>query len=520
MASRSTELPLGTALEHGQPKSWQDVGRDILDFLSALSGDLSRSRWRAREHAIRQLMAAPISLVDTGLKWRNALGDHSCLNQHDSIHRHDHCRDRLALGLGLAPRVFGTGAESRRASGRRGQRQRSAGGSGGGSYEGFIDEVSCQVVRGWAWNPAQPDAAVTIELYDGDRLRAHGDADQFRPDLRDGGKGNGNHVFHEADAGRVQGRQDARGSRGDQRHEPRVEAGRGHHRVADVRAVGDVGTPMTAARPRTARLVTIAVALYVIGTLVAILLHRHLFGDAAWYLVKVLSDGQVVNLEPGLHALYRSRWFAFQFTQAPLLWASEIGVTNLTALSWIYGLTMYAHRVVSLLLCWIWLKDKRLFLFPLASLFAGSINADLYIVSETHFLLSLVWPLFVLLLAADLTPRRRVVARVDRDSDAAGLRVDAVLRTAARRRGRAARAIALAGGPRSRAVPGARGVVQPRNDLRARRERLAARRRRIAARSCPAFRMRWRAGISGSPPRSCSSRSCPSSSISGRGIGR
>jgi hypothetical protein len=74
----------------------------------------------------------------------------------------------------------------------------SAGGSGGGNYEGFIDEVSCQVVRGWAWNPAQPDAAVTIELYDGERLVHTVAADKFRPDLRDGGKGNGNHVFHEA----------------------------------------------------------------------------------------------------------------------------------------------------------------------------------------------------------------------------------------------------------------------------------------------------------------------------------
>ena len=74
----------------------------------------------------------------------------------------------------------------------------STGGGTGGSYEGFIDEVSCQVVRGWAWNPSQPDAALTIELYDGDRLLRTIVADQFRPDLRDGGKGNGRHVFHEA----------------------------------------------------------------------------------------------------------------------------------------------------------------------------------------------------------------------------------------------------------------------------------------------------------------------------------
>jgi hypothetical protein len=91
-----------------------------------------------------------------------------------------------------------------------------------------------------------------------------------------------------------------------------------------------------------------------------------------------------------------------------VLWASRLGVTDLTELSWIFGLGLYFHRALSLFLCWIWLKDKRLFLFPLASLFAGSINGDVYIVSEAHFLLSLVWPLLVLLLCADLTPARRV----------------------------------------------------------------------------------------------------------------
>jgi hypothetical protein len=67
-----------------------------------------------------------------------------------------------------------------------------------GGYEGFIDEVSCQIVRGWAWDPSRPDAALTIELYDGDRLLKSVVADQLRPDLLDGGKGNGRHVFREA----------------------------------------------------------------------------------------------------------------------------------------------------------------------------------------------------------------------------------------------------------------------------------------------------------------------------------
>lgn len=67
-----------------------------------------------------------------------------------------------------------------------------------GAYEGFLDEVSCDVVRGWAWDPSRPDAPLTVELYDGNRLLTTIAADQLRPDLVDLGKGNGKHMFREA----------------------------------------------------------------------------------------------------------------------------------------------------------------------------------------------------------------------------------------------------------------------------------------------------------------------------------
>ncbi len=63
------ELPLGTALDDGRPSSWQDVGDRIVTFLNSLAADLARSRWRSRDHTMRQLMAAPISLVERDLKW-------------------------------------------------------------------------------------------------------------------------------------------------------------------------------------------------------------------------------------------------------------------------------------------------------------------------------------------------------------------------------------------------------------------------------------------------------------------
>jgi hypothetical protein len=63
-----TPLSMGTALQNGRPKSWLDVGKTVRDFLTDLSRDLARSHWRTRDHAIRQLMAAPISLTENGLR--------------------------------------------------------------------------------------------------------------------------------------------------------------------------------------------------------------------------------------------------------------------------------------------------------------------------------------------------------------------------------------------------------------------------------------------------------------------
>jgi glycosyltransferase involved in cell wall biosynthesis len=56
-----TGLPLGTALRDGRPKSWKDVAESVLTFLNDLTADLSRSRWRSREHIHRQLMAARVA---------------------------------------------------------------------------------------------------------------------------------------------------------------------------------------------------------------------------------------------------------------------------------------------------------------------------------------------------------------------------------------------------------------------------------------------------------------------------
>jgi hypothetical protein len=68
------------------------------------------------------------------------------------------------------------------------------------AYEGYLEKMSCDMVRGWAFDTSQPNRALTIELYDGDRLLKTVVADQYRQDLEQQHKGNGKHLFIESPA--------------------------------------------------------------------------------------------------------------------------------------------------------------------------------------------------------------------------------------------------------------------------------------------------------------------------------
>jgi D-alanine transfer protein len=60
---------------------------------------------------------------------------------------------------------------------------------------GSLDQIDNEWMKGWAWNPMQPDVSVGIEIDDGDKAIATGTAEQDRPDLAEVGKGNGRHGF-------------------------------------------------------------------------------------------------------------------------------------------------------------------------------------------------------------------------------------------------------------------------------------------------------------------------------------
>ncbi|HXG91574.1 MAG TPA: hypothetical protein VNN73_04300 [Blastocatellia bacterium] len=63
------------------------------------------------------------------------------------------------------------------------------------SFEGSFDAANCNTIAGWAWDANQPNTPISVDIYDGSMLIATVLADQFRQDLLDAGKGNGNHGF-------------------------------------------------------------------------------------------------------------------------------------------------------------------------------------------------------------------------------------------------------------------------------------------------------------------------------------
>ncbi len=76
------------------------------------------------------------------------------------------------------------------------------------SYEGYHDGATCASITGWAWDRTQPNAAVSVDIYDGQTMIAAGVvANQYRQDLSLAGKGNGYHAFSIATPARLKDRQ-------------------------------------------------------------------------------------------------------------------------------------------------------------------------------------------------------------------------------------------------------------------------------------------------------------------------
>jgi glucose/arabinose dehydrogenase len=63
------------------------------------------------------------------------------------------------------------------------------------SFEGFYYHANCGTIGGWAWDSNRPNTPVDVNIYADGALLARLSANLFGEDLRDAGKGDGNHRF-------------------------------------------------------------------------------------------------------------------------------------------------------------------------------------------------------------------------------------------------------------------------------------------------------------------------------------
>ncbi|RRB07464.1 CotH kinase family protein [Larkinella rosea] len=65
-----------------------------------------------------------------------------------------------------------------------------------GNFEGYLDKVECGTIRGWVWDRNKPNTPMMVEFFANGTSIGTANANIFRQDLKDAGKGNGSHVYN------------------------------------------------------------------------------------------------------------------------------------------------------------------------------------------------------------------------------------------------------------------------------------------------------------------------------------
>jgi hypothetical protein len=125
-----------------------------------------------------------------------------------------------------------------------------------------------------------------------------------------------------------------------------------------------------------------------IVTALSVITLRGLVADGAYYFIVLLERRWPTTIEP-------SRIFAHALTQWPLVLALKAGITDIPTLRYFHSVGLYYLAPLHLVLCyWIVPRAQRdALIWPLLSLFAGSMNAWFVAVTESHVMTFLFWPL-------------------------------------------------------------------------------------------------------------------------------
>lgn len=135
-----------------------------------------------------------------------------------------------------------------------------------------------------------------------------------------------------------------------------------------------------------------AYALYALHAVYAIACSRFLFMDGAYYMVRILERADFVEMDS-------SRRFGYWITQAPLVLALRAGLRDRDLLLPLFGAAHFATLPLSLAVChWAARADWRYLAFPLLATFAGTLNTEMFVASESRLAVALFWPLLLLML--------------------------------------------------------------------------------------------------------------------------
>jgi hypothetical protein len=125
-----------------------------------------------------------------------------------------------------------------------------------------------------------------------------------------------------------------------------------------------------------------------IVTALSVLALRGLVADGVYYFIVLLERRWPTTVEP-------SRIFAHALTQWPLVLGLNAGIADIPTLRYLHSFGLYYLAPVHLALCY-WLVPRAhrdALVWPLLSMFAGSMNAWFVAVAESHVMTFLFWPL-------------------------------------------------------------------------------------------------------------------------------
>ena len=99
-----------------------------------------------------------------------------------------------------------------------------------------------------------------------------------------------------------------------------------------------------------------------------------------------LTEPGSVRVVSTRHYYFWARIFTILAEQTPLVLATYLPVHSLHALSLVFGITLYSHALIGLYICYRYNARRWYMLFPRLSFFAGTMNVEAYLATDSHFL--------------------------------------------------------------------------------------------------------------------------------------